>query len=198
VVNLDVRRCWHLLPDDFSIDNAHVWDESVMKPLLANITTALGVQQWAPIQADLYKLLFYEEGCFFRRHRDNERLDGCFGTLVIQLPSQFKGAALTVYQPSDLIDASSETSTAMRFSVQGPEAEEGMHAFFFFADCFHEVENLTSGARLALVYTLFHRDGDAALASRGDTQGQSNHVHVAERKRKLKQLVGVWPWYIQA
>jgi hypothetical protein len=86
----------------------------------------------------------------------------------------------------------------MRFSVQGPEAEEGMHAFFFFADCFHEVENLTSGARLALVYTLFHRDGDAALASRGDTQGQSNHVHVAERKRKLKQLVGVWPWYIQA
>jgi hypothetical protein len=50
VVNLEVRRCWHLLPDDFSIDNACVWDESVMKPLLAKITTTLGVQQWAPIK----------------------------------------------------------------------------------------------------------------------------------------------------
>jgi hypothetical protein len=41
-----------------------------------------------------------QQGCFFRRHRDNERLDGCFGTLVIQLPSVFQGAELTVYQPS--------------------------------------------------------------------------------------------------
>jgi len=45
------------------------------------------VEQWAPIQTDLYKLLLYEEGCYFRRHRDNERMPGCFGTLVIQLPS---------------------------------------------------------------------------------------------------------------
>jgi len=121
------------------------------------------------IQADLYKLLLYEEGCFFRRHRDNERLNGCFGTLVIQLPSQFEGAELTVYQPSDLIDAS-DTSTAMRFSVQGSKATEGMHAFFFFADCYHEVETLTAGARLALVYTLYHGDRSVAAADREDTQ----------------------------
>ena len=35
VVNLDVRRCWHLLPDDFTIDNAAEWDKRVMAPLLA-------------------------------------------------------------------------------------------------------------------------------------------------------------------
>ena len=25
VVNLDVRKCWHLLPDDFTIDNQQQW-----------------------------------------------------------------------------------------------------------------------------------------------------------------------------
>ncbi len=34
------------------------------------------------VQADLYKLLLYDEGCFFRRHRDNERLDGVFGRVA--------------------------------------------------------------------------------------------------------------------
>jgi len=36
------------------------WDERVMQPLLAQVTAALGCEQWAPIQADLYKLLMYE------------------------------------------------------------------------------------------------------------------------------------------
>jgi len=32
-----------------------------MAPLLGQVTAALGCGQWAPIQADLYKLLMYEE-----------------------------------------------------------------------------------------------------------------------------------------
>jgi hypothetical protein len=35
--------------------------------------------------ADLYKLLLHEEGCYFRRHRDNERLAGCFGGGPVQV-----------------------------------------------------------------------------------------------------------------
>jgi hypothetical protein len=49
VVNLDVHKCWHLLADDFTIDNA--WEERVMKPLLAQVRivrTKLGCAQWAP------------------------------------------------------------------------------------------------------------------------------------------------------
>ena len=50
--------------------------------------------------------------------------------------------------PSDLIDVASDSSSAMRFSKQGGAAKKGMHAFFFYANCYHEVEELTSGARL--------------------------------------------------
>jgi hypothetical protein len=42
VVNLDVRKCWHLLPDDFAIANRQQWDERVMTPLLAAVTVSLG------------------------------------------------------------------------------------------------------------------------------------------------------------
>lgn len=102
------------------------------------------------------------QGCFFRRHRDNERLDGCFGTLVVQLLSVFEGAELTVFQPSDLIDAEQDgkNSSAMRFSQQGDAAKDTMHAFFFYADCYHEVAEVTAGSRLALVYTLYYGDAD--------------------------------------
>ena len=42
MVNLDVRKCWHLLPDDFAIANRQQWDERVMTPLLAAVTVSLG------------------------------------------------------------------------------------------------------------------------------------------------------------
>ena len=47
-----------------------------MAPLLAEVTAALGCEQWAPLQAHICKLLIYEEGCCLRRHRDNDRAAG--------------------------------------------------------------------------------------------------------------------------
>jgi hypothetical protein len=41
-----------------------------------------------------------------------------------------------------------------------------MHAFFTYADCYHEVEEVTSGARLALVYSLNQLAGDAAATAK--------------------------------
>jgi hypothetical protein len=150
------------------------------------------------LQSLLSKINLYrynEEGCYFRRHRDNERLAGCFGTLVIQLPSSFTGGELTVNYPADPADLAQQDkstggestkatpSSAMRFSVQGNDATEEMRAFFFYADYYHEVEEITSGSRLALVYTLYHLDVDefaiaaaaAAAAESAASGGYLNH-----------------------
>lgn len=44
----------------------------------------------------LYKLLLYKRGSFLKPHRDSEKVDGMFATLVIQLPSLYKGRQLIV------------------------------------------------------------------------------------------------------
>jgi len=78
-----------------------------------------------------------------------------------------------VYHPADLSDASNDTSTARRFSEHGSAAKKRMHAFFFYADCYHEVEEVTSGSRLALVYTLYHSDAALGVASVAALEGAS-------------------------
>jgi hypothetical protein len=45
VVELSVRRCWHLLPDDFSIDNGAAWQERVMAPLLKQVVGFTGKEE---------------------------------------------------------------------------------------------------------------------------------------------------------
>ena len=55
----------------------------------------MGVQEEV-IKAELYKLLVYDPGAFFLRHRDTEKSPGMFGTLVIVLPSEHAGGELVV------------------------------------------------------------------------------------------------------
>jgi len=70
----------------------------------------------------------------------------------------FWGGEFTIYPPGDLADAAAGDSpaaagtaaaaggdssgagagTALRFSQQGSAAKKHMHAFFFYADCYHE------------------------------------------------------------
>ena len=50
----------------------------------------------AIVSAELYKLLVYDRGGFFLAHRDTEKADGMFGTLVVTLPSTYRGGALRI------------------------------------------------------------------------------------------------------
>jgi len=36
-------------------------------------------------------MLVYDQGSFFKSHRDTEKTDGMFGTLVVALPSAHRG-----------------------------------------------------------------------------------------------------------
>ena len=104
--------------------------------------------------------MLYEPGCFFARHRDSERLDGMFATLVLELPSIYEGAELSVYSP--LTPGEKETYTfngggnAMSNTKRRSNRlrSPGLHFAAFYADCYHEVSKLTSGHRVALVYHL--------------------------------------------
>jgi 2OG-Fe(II) oxygenase superfamily len=95
------------------------------------------------VHANLYKLLLYETGGHFTPHRDIEKENGMFGTLVVQLPCRFTGGALTVKH-------NSESKT---FELSD-KCEDTMKYIAFYADCEHQLHPITSGVRLCLVFNL--------------------------------------------
>jgi hypothetical protein len=135
VVNLDVRKTRQLKPDKLSISNF----DGTLEFAIDQVSKGLGTSTDYNVTAHLYKLLLYEPGCFFDRHRDNERLDGMFGTLIIELPSVYQGAELSIWSPL-------MPSEKM---VYGGQGKRSMKYIAFYADCYHPVSTLTSGHRVA-------------------------------------------------
>jgi hypothetical protein len=46
-----------------------------------------------------YKLVLYEDGGFFKPHKDSEKEPGMFASLVVQLPCRHSSGALVVRRP---------------------------------------------------------------------------------------------------
>src|SRR6201996_3558012 len=139
VVDPAVRRCWQIGPDRVRIRGRH-WAQT-LEMILARVAEGLGVD--APITAEFYKLLLYDEGSFFIGHRDTEKTPGMFATLVVALPSSFAGGELVVRHKG--------REVRLDLCCNDP-AETAFAAFY--ADCVHEVLPVTKGYRLSLVYNL--------------------------------------------
>jgi hypothetical protein len=95
-------------------------------------------------------MLVYEEGGHFKPHRDTEKADGMFATLIVQFPSDFTGGELVVRHRG-----------AERICDMGAKDQSNKHQFYFaalYADCEHEVRQITSGHRLVLTYSLCWAD----------------------------------------
>ena len=141
LVDTTVRNTFELSPDQFTITNPE-WIEAIQKALVS-IAPQLGLPA-ERLVPQVYKLLIYKNGGFFLPHRDSEKTDRMVGSLIVALPSQFRGGELTVrHQGSteriDFADAARETSACYAA---------------FYADCEHEVSKVRSGYRLCLAYNL--------------------------------------------
>src|SRR5688572_20204273 len=93
LVDTRVRNVWQLAPSNLHLAGK-AWARTLDR-ILATVTEGLGCGG-AKIRAELYKLLVYDRGSFFKRHRDTEKADGMFGTLLIVLPSAHAGGDLIV------------------------------------------------------------------------------------------------------
>ena len=142
VVDPAVRRCWQIGPDRVRIGGRH-WART-LETILARVAEGLGVD--APIEAEFYKLLLYDESGFFVGHRDTEKAPGMFATLVVALPSSFAGGELVVRHKG----------REVRLDLRCDDPAEAAFAAFY-ADCVHEVLPVTEGCRLTLVYNLVRR-----------------------------------------
>jgi predicted 2-oxoglutarate/Fe(II)-dependent dioxygenase YbiX len=147
LVDTEVRRTWQINANQIRIEGRH-WPQA-LESIVARVAEGLGVID--KVEAELYKLLVYEEGCFFVDHRDTEKAARMFATLVIVLPSLYTGGELLVrHQDREArLDLSCSDLSEVSFAA-------------FYADCVHEVLPITSGCRLTLVYNLL-RSGKGQL-----------------------------------
>ena len=142
LTDIAVRRTWQIGADRVRITGKH-WPGTI-KAIVARVAGALGVD--GPVEAELYKLLIYDQGSFFVPHRDTEKVSRMFATLVLALPSVSEGGELIVRHKDReaRLDLHCEDQSDVAFAA-------------FYADCVHEVLPVTNGYRLVLVYNLVRR-----------------------------------------
>ena len=159
---------------DTSVRNALQLDASKLKigsnmkkvvaSLIPSLATELGCDR-IKVTARPYKLVLYEKGGFFLPHRDTEKVNGMFATLVIQLPAEHSGGQLVVQHNREekVFDFAKDSASKIFYAA-------------FFADCRHELRPVTSGLRLCLIYNLVHSNSTSAPTPADHSQAVSRIV----------------------
>ncbi|KAG9009076.1 hypothetical protein FRB90_008571 [Tulasnella sp. 427] len=144
LVDKEVRDTWEMPGAEVFFDNPN-WN-GFINQITNEVCARLGVNiRASQPRVELYKLLLYETGSHFLAHRDSEKVDGMFATIIIILPSTFTGG--TVH---------------LSHAGQKAVVNENKDSFFnttvlaWYTDVVHEIKPIESGYRLALSYTLVH------------------------------------------
>ncbi|KAH7117235.1 hypothetical protein B0J13DRAFT_203422 [Dactylonectria estremocensis] len=165
LVDTTVRNTWELDPSQFRLANPQ-W-ASFLESILKDTAKGLGLTQ---ITAKPHKLLLYEQGSFFKRHKDSEKERGMIGTLVVCLPSQHEGADV------DLSFGSQHSAFAT-----APTSKFDLSSMAWFSDVTHEVKELRSGYRLVLTYKIF-----------GSSQTNLSASSILSQTENLKAMLVNW------
>ncbi|TFK65122.1 hypothetical protein BDN72DRAFT_824875 [Pluteus cervinus] len=166
VVDKTVRHTWEIEPQRLSFKNPK-WGSFINETVLKLVCDGLGVAFSATsVSCELYKLLLYETGSHFLPHQDTTKSPGMFATVVVVLPSQFAGGAVSVSH-SDKTKVFDIAPNSMLTSILS-----------WYTDVVHGVAPVTSGYRLALSYNLIHTSPNAlpTLPSREDVLVKIRHV----------------------
>ena len=178
VLDKNVRNSWQIDSSKVNI-TSKTWNDmfsnSKMSPVLEEIRKQM-TPDCKKISAKLYKMLVYEKGSFFTAHRDTQREDKHFGSIVVFLPSMYAGGELLVRHL--------DRERKFQFSYTNDEAKEEhlkAHAVAFFSDCEHEVKPLESGYRVCLTYNLFFESGSS--------EPEPPKISMSDSEKKLNEIL---------
>lgn len=152
ILDESVRKVWQIPAERVQI-GGRSWAAS-FEEIMNRVAAGLGCET-ATVSAELYKLLIYDPGGFFLAHRDTEKTDGMFATLVLVLPSEHQGGELVIRH------AGREATV----DLHSTEVSEVAFAAFY-ADCEHEVRPITAGHRVCLVFNLIQKPKRKTPAAR--------------------------------
>lgn len=169
IVDTSVRSVWEISPDQFSFENPQ-WN-TVLDEILDEVRGGLGMEE-KDISYSFYKMLIYEQGDFFLPHKDLEKEEGMFGTLIISLPSAHIGGTLNIQHNGK--------EAQIKFDDKAYYYELPYVAFY--ADCLHEVQPITSGYRICLVYNLIQVNSTNTMSS----------PSFLDQESQITELFNVW------
>ena len=163
VFDKSVRNSIQLDPSKFAITNQE-FCHKVSVLVNTKIKETIGLCD-SEIYALPYKLLVNKTVGKFQAHRDTEKEHNMFGTLIVQLPSIFTGGDLVIThnQRRRIFKNSEDASTQCKFVAH-------------YASCLHELKEITSGSRTALVYSLCW-NGNGIQPSADATSGNFIKLH---------------------
>jgi hypothetical protein len=142
IVDKKVRDCLQI--DACHITTTRKWDKAIQK-LVDRAAEGLGLNS-SQVTFKLYKLLMYEEGGHFDPHQDTEKVQGMFATLIVQFPSDFAGG--------DVIVRHGGIQRTFDMGSNDGSRQEKFHFLAMYADCEHELRQITAGHRLVATYSL--------------------------------------------
>ncbi|TFK66431.1 hypothetical protein BDN72DRAFT_823422, partial [Pluteus cervinus] len=163
------------LPATFGRDKEDVYDESYRKarkldlddfatkfdPHAAGIIDIIreglleGLNQKKHIKVELYKLNMYDQGAFFKAHKDTPRSGGMFASLVVVFPTAHQGGKL-------LLRHDGEEWTFDSAEILSKTSSPSASFIAFFSDVEHEVLPVESGYRVTLTYNLSYEQSSTA------------------------------------
>ncbi|KAI1121317.1 hypothetical protein F5Y10DRAFT_256528 [Nemania abortiva] len=147
LIDTSVRDTWELDTSKFSIANP-AWS-AFISSTLQQVAKDLGM---SGVKTELYKLLLYEKGSFFKRHKDSEKAPGMIATMSICLPSRYKGGEVHLSHAGK--NRVFDTSQSL-FDIS---------ALAWYADVTHEIKPIVEGHRLVLIYNIIYT-GDGATSA---------------------------------
>lgn len=152
-----VRDTWEVPKSRVRIDQRQ-WNK-VLVPVLDSLRSDLGLPAGCRLKASFHSMLVYAPGQFFKPHQDSEKADGMVASLVVTLPSSFRGGALEVEHGGK------------RATYRAPK--KNLSCVAFYADCHHEIRPVQSGYRIVLTYDLVleGESAGATASSAVDQQG---------------------------
>jgi len=167
ILDESVRKVWEVKKTKFRIAKK-LWDKG-FKPLLEKIKIDLGLPKSSRLKADLHNMLIYEKDNFFKPHQDSEKEDNMVATMVVVLPTKHKGGEL-------IIDHKGEKKI-----LKGAGVLKNISCFSFYADCFHEVKEVTDGYRVSLTFNLILENYKGSVGSLYEKDFYSRLYNAFER-----------------
>ncbi|KAJ8122089.1 hypothetical protein ONZ43_g1627 [Nemania bipapillata] len=175
LVDTSVRDTWEIDASKFHIANP-AW-ATFVHSTLQDVAADLGM---SGVKTELYKLLLYEKGSFFKRHKDSEKAPGMVATLSICLPSRYKGGEVHLSHAGK--NRAFDTSQSL-FDI---------FALAWYADVTHEIKPIEDGHRLVLIYNIMQTgDGvtSASFLTRQDEKLQKAISKLNSQPRMPKRLL---------